>query len=98
MFSPNHPLLGVLSEIPVADGVEYVSVIGAKDGPECVRKPGCRATDGVVTYDSARFSPPEDELIIKAGHDVHRHPEAVTFVLDRLRNWRPEQRETSMIR
>ena len=81
MFSPNHPLLGVLSEIPVADGVEYVSVIGVKDGPKCVRKPGCRATDGVVTYDSARFSPPEDELIIKAGHDVHRHPEAVNFIL-----------------
>ena len=55
VLSPDHPLLGVLSEIPVADGVEYVSVIGAKDGPECVRKPGCRATDGVVTYDSARF-------------------------------------------
>lgn len=48
-----------------------------------------RATDGVVTYDSARFSPQEDEQIVQAGHDVQRHPQAVSYLLDRLRNWKP---------
>jgi pimeloyl-ACP methyl ester carboxylesterase len=90
VLSPDHPLLKILVEIPVACGVEHVSIIGVKEGPDCIRRPKCEATDGVVTYNSSRFSPPEDELIIKAGHDVHRHPEAIVFILNRLRQWTQE--------
>jgi pimeloyl-ACP methyl ester carboxylesterase len=90
VLSPDHPLLKVLAEIPVASGVAHISVIGVRQGPDCVREPKCKATDGVVAYESSRFSPPEDELIVKAGHNVHHHPEAISFILNRLREWRPE--------
>lgn len=90
VLSPDHPLLRVLAELPVTKGVEHVSVIGVTDGAECVKDPLCIATDGVVTYESARFSPPEDEKIIRAGHDVQRHPEAIAFLLERLGSWNPE--------
>lgn len=91
VLSPEHPLLRILAEIPVAEDVAHITVIGVTEGPECVPDPNCKATDGVVTYDSAWFSPPEDEKIIQAGHDVHRHPEAITFLIDRLRSWKPER-------
>jgi hypothetical protein len=68
-------------------GVEHVSIIGVKEGVDCIRRPQCEAMDGVVAYDSSRFSPPEDELIVKAGHGVHRHPQAIRFLLNRLRQW-----------
>ena len=71
--------------------MEHISVIGVEKGPDCVSDPKCKATDGVVTYESSKFSPPEDEMIIKAGHDVHRHPEAVKFIIHRLRQWKPER-------
>jgi pimeloyl-ACP methyl ester carboxylesterase len=92
VLSPDHPLLKVLAEIPVACGVEHITVIGVEKGPECVRDLRCKATDGVVAYESSKFSPPEDELIIKAGHDVHRHPKAVSFIIERLREWNPERK------
>jgi hypothetical protein len=90
VLSPEHPLLGVLAELPVADGVEHVSVIGVREGAECAKDPICTATDGVVTYESAKFSPPADEKIIRAGHDVQRHPEAIAFLLERLGSWKPD--------
>ncbi|MDX2167271.1 MAG: hypothetical protein SF182_09415 [Deltaproteobacteria bacterium] len=72
----NSPLLLALAATPVAPGISAHSIIpvrGAAAGPD--------ATDGVVTFASARHDGVESELIIPfAGHSVQGHPLAIEEV------------------
>lgn len=95
VLSPDHPLLRVLADLPVEKGVKHISVIGVTEGAACIEDPDCTATDGVVAYESARFSPPEDEMIVQADHNVQRHPDTVAFLLKRLGEWQPVAESTT---
>jgi hypothetical protein len=85
-LSPRHPLLRELAELPLAPGVTAVSVIGVRRGAACAAMPGCNATDGVVSYDSARL-PQGKELVIQSGHGGYAAPEAIRFLMTELRSW-----------
>lgn len=85
-LSPRHPLLQAMADLPVAPGVETVSVIGVRGGPGCLARPGCVATDGVVPYESAHLGFGA-EKIVRSGHGSYDDPEAVEFLLSALRDW-----------
>lgn len=85
-LSPGHPLLRRMADLPIAPGVTVVSVIGVRKGPACAATPGCEATDGVVSYQSARLAQGK-ELVIRSGHDGYDKPEAIAFLLAELKAW-----------
>jgi len=73
---PGTPFLEVLAATPIAPGIAAHSIIPVR-GPEA----GEHATDGVVTYESARLDGVESALVIPfAGHSVQGHPVAVEEV------------------
>jgi len=73
---PGARLLQALAATPIASGIAAHSIIpvrGAGAGPN--------ASDGVVTYQSARIDGVESELVIPfAGHSVQGHPLAIEEV------------------
>jgi pimeloyl-ACP methyl ester carboxylesterase len=85
-LSPLHPLLRRMAELPIAPEVDIVSVVGVRKGPACVTTPGCVATDGVVTYQSAHLDQGK-ELLIRSAHDGYDKPEAIAFLLAELKAW-----------
>ncbi len=85
-LSPRHPLLRALADVPLAPEITAVSVIGVRRGASCVATPGCNATDGVVSYDSARLAQGK-ELVIRSGHGGYAAPEAIGFLMAELRAW-----------
>jgi hypothetical protein len=85
-LSPGHPLLRTMAELPIAPGVRVASVIGVRQGPACAATPGCPATDGVVTYKSARLAQGR-ELVIRSGHDGYDKPETIAFLKAELLDW-----------
>jgi hypothetical protein len=67
---PGSPFLEALAATPIAPGIAAHSIIPVR-GAEA----GERATDGVVTFSSARLDGVESELVIPfAGHSVQGHP------------------------
>lgn len=88
VLRPEHPLLRALADMPIAEGVTVVSVVGVKKGPACVQTPGCNATDGVVEYSSAHLAEGR-ELVVQSGHDSYRHPDALKLITEALKGWRP---------
>ena len=72
--------------LPLAPEITAVSVIGVRRGAGCVAMPGCNATDGVVSYDSARLAQGK-ELVIRSGHGGYAAPEAIGFLMAELRAW-----------
>jgi len=73
---PGSPFLEALAATAIAPGIAAHSIIpvrGAEAGPN--------ATDGVVTYESARIDGVESELVIPfSGHSVQGHPLAIEEV------------------
>ena len=69
-MQPGSPFLTSLANTPIAPGISTHSIIpvrGAEAGPD--------ATDGVVTFQSARLEGVESELVIPlSGHSVQGHP------------------------
>jgi pimeloyl-ACP methyl ester carboxylesterase len=73
---PGSPFLRALAATPIAPGVAAHSIV-----PVTGAGPGPNATDGVVTYRSARIDGVESELVIPfAGHSVQGHPLAIEEV------------------
>jgi pimeloyl-ACP methyl ester carboxylesterase len=73
---PGSPFLEALAAIPIATGISAHSIIPVR-GAEA----GERATDGVVTFSSARLDGVESELVIPfAGHSVQGHPVTIEEV------------------
>jgi pimeloyl-ACP methyl ester carboxylesterase len=70
---PGSPFLEALAATPIAPGIAAHSIIPVR-GAEA----GERATDGVVTFSSARLDGVESELVIPfAGHSVQGHPATI---------------------
>ncbi len=74
-LSSKNPMLLKLSELPVADGVVYHSIIPLTDPRD-----GEKGTDGVVPYKSAHLSGAKSELIVKSRHSCESHPLVVKEV------------------
>jgi pimeloyl-ACP methyl ester carboxylesterase len=73
---PSSPFLKALAATPIAPGIAAHSIIPVRGAG-----PGPNATDGVVTYQSARIDGVESELVIPfAGHSVQGHPLAIEEV------------------
>lgn len=85
-LSPEHPLLRALASLPVAEGVRMASVIGVRGGEPCLKRPGCVASDGVVSYESAHLDFGK-ELVVDGGHDGHSDPQAIVFLRQELLDW-----------
>jgi pimeloyl-ACP methyl ester carboxylesterase len=73
---PGSPFLAALAATPVAPGIAAHSII-----PVTGADSSGNATDGVVTFESARIDGVESELVIPfAGHSVQGHPLAIEEV------------------
>jgi hypothetical protein len=73
---PGSPFLEALADTPLAPGIAAHSIIPVRGG-----EAGENATDGVVTYQSARIDGVQSALIIPfAGHSVQGHPLAIEEV------------------
>ena len=73
---PGRPFLEALAATPIAPGIAAHSIIPVKGDSA-----GDNATDGVVTFRSARIDGVESELVIPfSGHSVQGHPLAVEEV------------------
>lgn len=84
-LSARSPALQALAKIPPA--VPFHSIIGQK-------KPGPKETgsDGIVTYASSHLDGAESELIVPAGHNAFRHPQAVAEIIRILQQHLQDQR------
>lgn len=85
VLSPKHPLLIELSKLtPV---VPAYSVIGNRHPERCSAQSGCMTfTDGVVSYQSAHLPTALDELIVLSRHDSYQSPQAIEFIIQKLRD------------
>jgi pimeloyl-ACP methyl ester carboxylesterase len=71
-MSPRHPMILTLATLPLAPGVTAHSIIAVRDdGP--VEAGG----DGVVSYQSAHLDGVESERVVRSGHSVQSHPDAI---------------------
>jgi pimeloyl-ACP methyl ester carboxylesterase len=71
-MTPGSPFISTLADIPLAPGVHAHSIIAVQgDGPVA------EGDDGVVRYESAHIDGVESELVIRSGHSVQGHPQAV---------------------
>jgi hypothetical protein len=74
-MTPGSPVIGALSEIPVAPGIPAHSIIAVRG-----HGPLEDASDGVVRYESAHIEGVESELIVPSGHSVQGNPQTVLEV------------------
>lgn len=74
-LSPEHPLMRVMSEIPIDQRVSYHLIIGDRG-----RGGGDAASDGVVTYASAHTPGAESEVIVPTGHKAYAYPLAIAEI------------------
>jgi pimeloyl-ACP methyl ester carboxylesterase len=71
-MSPGNQGLKTLAMLPVAPGVTVHSIIAVReDSTPAV------GSDGVVSYQSAHLDEAASELIVRSGHSVQGHPEAI---------------------
>jgi pimeloyl-ACP methyl ester carboxylesterase len=74
-MTPGSSLITALADIPVAPGITSHSIIAvAGDGP--VEE----GSDGVVRYASAHINGVKSERVVRSGHTIQGHPEAVLEV------------------
>lgn len=71
-MDPGNPGIQTLATIPIAPGVTAHSIIAVKEG-ESLAEGG----DGVLSYRSAHLDETVSELIVRSGHSVQGHPEAI---------------------
>lgn len=74
-MDPSSPFTRALTSIPIAEGVTPHSIIAVKDDERLEE-----AGDGVVEYQSAHIEGVPSELIVRSGHSVQSHPEAIEEV------------------
>jgi len=71
-MNPSSPFIKTLASIPVAAGVRAHSII-----PVLGNDPTTSGDDGIVTYESAHIQGVESELVVRFGHSVQGHPQAI---------------------
>ena len=71
-MSPGNPGIKTLATLPIAPGVTAHSIIAIKEGGSLGE-----GGDGVVSYRSAHLDEAVSELIVRSGHSVQSHPEAI---------------------
>ena len=71
-MSPGNQGLRTLAELPIAPGVTVHSIIAVNEDstPDT-------GGDGVVSYRSAHLDEAVSERIVRSGHSVQGHPEAI---------------------
>jgi hypothetical protein len=74
-MTPGNPALTALAQMPVAPGIPAHSIIAVRGD-----RPPEDASDGVVAYRSAHIEGVESEVIVRSGHSVISHPQAVLEV------------------
>jgi pimeloyl-ACP methyl ester carboxylesterase len=74
-MTPGHPFVKGLASIPVAPGISAHSIIPVEGGG-----PAEKGDDGVVEYSSAHIEGVESELVVRSGHSVQGHPDAIEEV------------------
>jgi pimeloyl-ACP methyl ester carboxylesterase len=74
-MSPGNQAIKTLATLPLASGVRAHSIIAIR-GTGSVADSG----DGVVSYRSAHLDEAVSELIVRSGHSVQSHPEAIEEV------------------
>ena len=75
VMSPNSPILKIMAEIPLADGItghSIISIDGNDTPPE--------GDDGVVKYTSAHVEYVESEFIVRSAHSCQSHPMTIEEV------------------
>jgi hypothetical protein len=79
-MDPANPFVQTLSTLPIAPGVAVHSIIAVSgDGPSEA------GGDGVVSYRSAHLDGVVSERVVRSGHSVQSHPEAIEEVRRILR-------------
>ena len=79
-MDPSNRFIKTLATIPVADGITAHSIIAVQgDGPPQA------GGDGVVKYESAHIEGVASELVVRFGHSVQGHPQAIEEVRRILR-------------
>jgi pimeloyl-ACP methyl ester carboxylesterase len=74
-MNPSHPFIKTLASIPIADRITAHSIIAVLgEGP--VQTGG----DGIVKYESAHIDGVASELVVRFGHSVQGHPQAIEEV------------------
>ena len=71
-MNPGNHGIKTLATLPLAPGVTAHSIIAIKGGGSLGE-----GGDGVVTYRSAHLDEAVSELIVRSGHSVQGHPEAI---------------------
>ena len=71
-MSPGNRAIKTLATLPVASGVTAHSIVAIKEGG-----PLGEGGDGVVSYRSAHLDGSVSELIVRSGHSVQGHPQAI---------------------
>ena len=74
-MNPSHPFIKTLASIPVAEGITAHSII-----PVLGSGPITSGDDGVVKYESAHIDEAASELVVRSGHSVQSHPQAIEEV------------------
>ena len=80
-LSPDSPVLQVLAQSPLPEGVHHHNIVGiVRDGPRDEN------TDGIVPFSSAHLEDVDSEIVVQAHHtEVHRHPQTVAELIRILR-------------
>jgi pimeloyl-ACP methyl ester carboxylesterase len=71
-MSPEHQAIKTLATLPIAPGVTVHSIVAVREGGT-----DDGGTDGVVSYRSAHLNEAVSEVIVRSGHSVQGHPEAI---------------------
>ena len=71
-MNPSHPFIKTLAAIPVAEGVAVHSIIPVLGNGSITS-----GDDGIVKYESAHIEGVESELVVRFGHSVQGHPQAI---------------------
>jgi hypothetical protein len=71
-MSPGNNGIKTLASLPIAPGVTAHSIIAVKEGSSLDQ-----GGDGFVSYRSAHIDEAASELIVRSGHSVQSHPDAI---------------------
>jgi len=84
VLSPQHPILREIAKLPYQKPV--YSIIGSTSTPFCYNEKSCaQLNDSVVPFFSAHQSQAEEQIIVLSEHDSYQSPDAIAFILQKLR-------------
>ncbi len=84
VLSPRHPLLQGLNKLEYQRPI--YSIVGSDGALSCEDEKSCsQISDGVVPFFSAHQAKAVQEIIVPSRHNSYQSPEAITFLLQVLR-------------